>query len=49
MCICRNISYGPFVNASTFVAQCDSDGSSFTEVKVFAVVMIVRCYPAHPH
>lgn len=49
MFICHQILYGPFVNASTFVAQCDSYGLSFTEVKVFAVVMIVRCYPAHPH
>lgn len=46
---CCKISYEPFMNTTTFVTQCDSDSSNFTEVEVLAVVMIVRCYPAHPH
>lgn len=37
------------MDASSLVSQGDGDGPRLVEVKVLAVVMVVRCDPPHPH
>lgn len=39
----------PLVDPAPLVSQGDGDGLSLAETEVLAVVMVIRCDPAHPH
>lgn len=39
----------PLVDAASLVSQGNGDGPRLAEVKVLAVVVVVRRDPAHPH
>jgi len=39
----------PLMNTSPLVSQCYCDGANCVEAEMFAVVMVVWCYPAHPN
>lgn len=45
----KNNSSLPLMDASSLISQGNGDGPRLAEVKVLAIVMVVRGDPAHPH
>lgn len=39
----------PLVDSSSLITQCHRHCSDFAEIKVVAIVVVVRGYPSNPH